>query len=52
MKFSTLAFLIAPLLAMASPVDSTTNAAAAPQRKECDAYYNRHWDKREECHRK
>jgi len=49
MKF--LVLLIAPLLAAASPVDSTTNTAAAPQRKECDAYYGRRWDSRPECGR-
>jgi hypothetical protein len=36
MKFSIFAILIAPLLASASPVDSTTNAVTSPQRKECD----------------
>jgi hypothetical protein len=51
MKFSILAVLIAPLLAAASPVDSATNAATAPQRKDCDTYYNGRWDSRAECGR-
>jgi hypothetical protein len=52
MKFSIFAVLIAPLLVAASPVDSNTNAAASPARKECDTYHNRRWDSRPECGRK